>query len=434
MRVPSCPNALDPNANTSPARVTTARAPVRRGDVHRERVAKRARYQARGVWFPRVSSRRLSRTGRRRFRVAVRVARVATLAPRARAASPGEHGAAPRDRERVVLPRGDADDAVVWNSATGKGTGPSAPTRRRLAASCGFRVSPRASRRLGRAPIDTPFGVVRSATARDGTWRRRTKQRRRRRRRVVVRRGEAPPRRRGFRLASRRRTARAPRVQEPLRALGIALGRPELEPVWRGSARALAASAQARGEHVERRPPARSAGWSSDPPRSRSACTTRHLPWYIARCVAVQPLSASARRDARGTRGKPRRPRRGARATSRRRGTPRRAAASPRATGSRYRQARSRDASRARADILGCPRVSARRRCRLRGARGGHRAGRRLRPRDARLMSDALRDTDHRHAAFSGFGPAVGKNSSGCLLPATSKPSATACTATDCAY
>ena len=160
---------------------------------------------------------------------------------------------------------------------------------------------------------------------------------------------------------------------------GSLSGRPELEPVWRGSARAPSRLRRRRAASTSSGVlPARSAGWSSDPPRSRSACTTRHLPWYIARCVAVQPLSASARRGARASGS------RGARVEERarhvgvaagRRGVQRRHPVRPGRID--ISQARSRDARCARADILRGAHASRVQKCRLRGARGGHRAGRR---------------------------------------------------------
>ena len=193
--------------------------PVRRGDVHRERVAKRARYQTRGPLVRVVSAWYVScRTGRRRFRVAVRVARVVPE-PAVRAASPGEHGAAPRDRERVVLPRGDADDEVfIETRGDGKRHG-----RRRQRGDVPvvhFRV----------VHAEPPASAVPPATHRPVAQRHhRVELGGVERNNAAADAGEAvdAARRRHVVAASVAELvvhARAPRVQEPLRALGIALG------------------------------------------------------------------------------------------------------------------------------------------------------------------------------------------------------------------
>ena len=184
---------------------------------------------------------------------------------------------------------------------------------------------------------------------------------------------------------------------------GSLSGRPELEPVWRGSARAPSRLRRRRAASTSSGVlPARSAGWSSDPPRSRSACTTRHLPWYIARCVAVQPLSASARRG-RACEWQAAAPAsRSARATS---GSPRDAAAcrgvtpcDPGASISARLDPATRDAhartSSAVPTRAACRSAASAARAAATAPGAGISSARRT------LMSDALRDTDHRHAFF----------------------------------
>ena len=194
--------------------------PVRRGDVHRERVAKRARYQTRGPLVRVVSAWYVScRTGRRRFRVAVRVARVVPE-PAVRAASPGEHGAAPRDRERVVLPRGDADDEVFVDKPRGDGKRHGRRRQRGDVAVVHFRV----------VHAEPPASAVPPATHRPVAQRHhRVELGGVERNNAAADAGEAvdAARRRHVVAASVAELvvhARAPRVQEPLRALGIALG------------------------------------------------------------------------------------------------------------------------------------------------------------------------------------------------------------------
>ena len=182
----------DPNANTSPARVTTAlcRFAAATSIANASRSAPATR---RGVrWYSvRLDS---SPLANRRRGLGSPSASRASYPSRPSAPRPQENTAPRRVTASVwCFPRRRGRRSVCEHARRREKARASASTRRRRRRALSRR--PRRAARLGRAPSYAP--TRRAAPPPSGTWRRRTKQRRRRRRRGN-RRGEASPRRRAL--------------------------------------------------------------------------------------------------------------------------------------------------------------------------------------------------------------------------------------------